>query len=322
MKPGEVVAGRFTIERPAGYGAMGAVYRAMDRLTGAPVALKVLHKEGSKRNVRFEREATLLAALRHPAVVRYVLHGATPAGAPFLAMEWVDGETLSDRLTDAPLSVEDSILVMSTIASALAEAHAHGVVHRDLKPGNVLLADGDVRRVKVIDFGIARRPESELTATGVAIGSPGYMAPEQARGDKDIDPRADVFSLGCVLYRCIAGAPPFAADDVRAVIAKILVTEPPPLAEVAPHTPAPLAALVTRMLSKEPAARPADGGAVADALAALGPRGDGRGGVKALGRGLTASERRLVCVVAAASPADIGSLDEPTTLSSSGTALV
>jgi serine/threonine protein kinase len=180
VKPGEVVAGRFTIERPAGYGAMGAVYRAMDRLTGAPVALKVLHKEGSKRNVRFEREATLLAALRHPAVVRYVLHGATPAGAPFLAMEWVDGETLSDRLTDAPLSVEDSILVMSTIASALAEAHAHGVVHRDLKPGNVLLADGDVRRVKVIDFGIARRPESELTATGVAIGSPGYMAPEHA----------------------------------------------------------------------------------------------------------------------------------------------
>ena len=332
MKPGDVVAGRFTLERTAGYGAMGAVFRAIDRLTNAPVALKVLHREGTKRNQRFEREANLLASLRHPGIVRYVHHGLTQNGAPYLAMEWIDGVTLADKVAESVLSVEDAIAVAAQLADALAEAHAHGVVHRDLKPGNALLVDGDVNRVKLIDFGIARRPASELTLTGVAIGSPGYMAPEQARGEKDVDARADVFSLGCILYRCIAGTPPFGGNDVRGVLAKILFEEPKPLLEMAPQVSPTLDRLVMRMLSKKPAFRPADGATVLAELAALGgPPASRPASTLPPAPSITGTEQRLVSVVLAtnriAEAEDMGdipvnSLDAPTNVSPSGRSLL
>src|SRR5262249_44843238 len=159
-----------------------------------------------------------------------------------------------------------SISLAARVADALAAAHARGVVHRDIKPSNLFLPDGDIARVKVLDFGVARmsggaRAEASLTAG--RVGTPRYMAPEQARGEKEIDARADVFSLGCVLYACLAGRAAFLGDDEIGVLAKILLEDPPRVREVKPGVPKPVDDLVMRMLSKDPAGRPQDGAALA-----------------------------------------------------------
>src|SRR5262249_28289514 len=159
--------------------------------TGEPVAIKVLRGCDGHDAVRFQREAWVLHELRHPGIVRYVAEGLDPNGAPYLVMEWLTGCDLNARLQRAELSVAESVALVRRVAEALAVVHAQGVVHRDIKPHNLFLPDERVEDVKLIDFGIARRRDhtQALTGTGMAIGTPGYMAPEQARGDPDIDAR-------------------------------------------------------------------------------------------------------------------------------------
>ncbi len=300
MKPGAVVGEHFEIEAVAGEGGMGVVWRARDRRSGAPVALKVASGlEGERHGLAAEAE--VLAQLRHPGIVRYLAHGETPEGEEFLAMEWLEGEDLDRRLARGPLDVPETIALGLRIAEALAAAHAAGIVHRDVKPANLFLVDGDLERVKVLDFGVARRrgrPRAD-SRTGVTVGTPGYMAPEQAGGARDVGPRADVFALGCVLYECLAGRPAFAGEHVMALLAKILLEDAPRVREARPDAPRALDELVAHMTSKAPEARPADGAAVAAALASMHSL-DRRitvapGTVRS--RALTAGEQRLYCVV-------------------------
>jgi tetratricopeptide (TPR) repeat protein len=262
----EIVAGRFALEAEAGRGGMGRVYRAHDRASGTQVAVKILATAVDADGVeRFQREIELLESLTHPNLVRYVAHGATSQGQPFLAMEWVDGETLSARLKRGPLAQDEAVAVACGIAGALAAAHRARIVHRDVKPANVLLArDG---AVKVVDLGIARRVQAAgPTRTGIVVGSCLYMSPEQALGGRDVDERSDVFSLGAVLYECLSGRRAFAAEDATAALAKILLDDPQPLAALVPGLSPEVDALVRAMLAKRPEERPADCGAVLEAL--------------------------------------------------------
>ena len=236
---GTILVGRFEIERLAGRGGMGHVYLARDRATGGPAAIKIIQSEPSdSRRARFLREAQVLAELEHPAIVRYLSHGYTVQHEPFLAMEWLDGEELGLRLAREGVTAAAAVPLVRRIAEAIGHAHAHGVVHRDLKPNNVMLVGRDLARVKVLDFGVARvQAEAGMTRTGAAIGTPSYMAPEQARGGRDIDPRADVFSLGCILFECLTGRPPFTGDSIMATLAKILLEEAPRLREARADLP-------------------------------------------------------------------------------------
>jgi serine/threonine protein kinase len=274
--PSYAVAGRFELGEEAGAGGMGTVYRARDRETGADVALKVLRHDGIYAD-RFEREAELLARLDHPAIVRYVTHGTTEEGDRYLVMEWLDGISLGERLGMAPPpSLRDAVVVGREVAGALATAHAAGIIHRDLKPSNLMLVDGRFARLKVLDFGIARpvaapgdsAPEV-LTHTGQLIGTPGYMAPEQARGDKNVDARADLFALGCVLFRLVAQRPAFEGDDVLSLLGKLATEVPPRVSEIVDGVPSELDELIARMLSKAAADRPASAAEVEATLATL-----------------------------------------------------
>ncbi|MDI1434634.1 serine/threonine-protein kinase [Polyangium sorediatum] len=272
MRTGDVVDGRFAILERAGVGGMGSVYRALDRQTTKLVAIKVLHAPDMTSQARFLKEAKALAGLEHPHVVRYVTHGISSDSEPYLVMEWLEGESLDRRLTREPLRLEDSLDLARRIAVALGSAHTRGIVHRDVKPSNVFLVDGAIDKVRLLDFGIARLDDasSGLTRTGNVLGTPGYMAPEQARGDKRyVDARADVFSLGCLLYECLSGQPPFHGPHPMAIITKLLAEDAPRLRSSRHDVPEALDALVARMLAKEPGARPADGAAVAAALDAL-----------------------------------------------------
>jgi eukaryotic-like serine/threonine-protein kinase len=251
---------------------MGEVFRARDRVSGEPVAVKVLPDEREHPIARFEREIELLSELSHPGIVRYVSHGATPSGALFLVMEWLDGEELKDRLERASLTMGEAVTLATRVAQALAAAHMRGIVHRDLNPSNLFLPAGRVDQVKVLDFGIAlREGRSQLTRTGTMIGTPGYMAPEQARNNGVIDARADVFALGCVLFQCLTGTPAFEGDSAAAILGKIVFGETPRVSALWSEVPEDLDTLVARMLSKEPALRPSDGAHLAAALAALVP---------------------------------------------------
>ncbi|MFO0549865.1 MAG: protein kinase [Polyangiaceae bacterium] len=321
-----LVADRFELLEVIGQGAMGRVYRAIDRQTGSTVALKLLHAHMMLREQiqRFEREAEVLAKLSHPAIAAYVAHGETlvtrslppgPPGAPpredlvekqrYLAMQWLDGESLQKRLEkseNSSLTVPEALLLGKRLATALAAAHAIGVVHRDLKPSNIILEAGDLGRASLVDFGIARlRSAAELTSTGMMLGTPGYMSPEQARGSGDVDARADVYALGCVLFRCLAGRLPFTADDPLGLLLKVVLEEPPRLDELRAELPEPIVDLVARLLQKSPADRPADGHAVLLELEAIAPPVESEPGPVSRmgGAALTGNERRILCLVLA-----------------------
>jgi serine/threonine protein kinase/tetratricopeptide (TPR) repeat protein len=302
LHAGDVVGDRFEIDRDAGGGAMGAVYHGRDRETGASVAVKLLRERRSEDlDERFAREAGILAEIRHEAVVRYIAHGALPGGERYLVMEWLEGEDLALRLARRGLTIAETLTLARRVAGALAELHARGVVHRDIKPANLFLEGGEVERVKVVDFGVVHaRRSKDLTRTGDMIGTPAYMAPEQARGDRAVTPAVDVFALGCVLGECLLGRPLFAAGNVLAVMARVVFAEVPPLRESRPEIPRPLDELVLSMLAKDAGARPADGAALAAALdhldlAAAEIEAAGAPARTAIG----ASERRLVSVVLA-----------------------
>ncbi len=274
LRAGDVFANRFDIVGLAGAGGMGTVYRATDRFTGDTVALKLLRalRSSAREGERFAREAHLLADLRHPGIVSYVAHGEIPDGQRFLAMEWLEGEDLATRLERGPLALRDALNLARSVAEALAIVHERGVIHRDVKPTNLFLPAGDLGRVKLLDLGIARRltTSNPLTRTGGVIGTPDYMAPEQARGSREVTTAADVFSLGCVLHECLTGEPPFAADTVAAVLARILFEEPRKVTDALPGIPPRVVDLLGRMLAKLPERRISSGATLARELTQLG----------------------------------------------------
>ncbi|WP_437646727.1 serine/threonine-protein kinase [Sorangium sp. So ce362] len=305
MTPGERIADRFEIERQTGAGGMGAIYRAVDLGTGAPVAVKILHHGQEADLARFAREARILDQLKDPAVVRYIAHGITGGSRPYLVMEWLEGEDLAAHLARAELGLAESLALVRRMAGALAAMHALGVVHRDIKPSNIFLCEGRVELARLIDFGIARPQAAAavVTRTNATVGTLGYMAPEQARGSADLDARADVFSLGCVLFECLAGQPAYAGDNPMAVLAKLLLASPPRVRDERPDVPDALDVLVERMLSREPARRPADGAALLAELAAMSPLSPEQSALRALESraqpALTAGEQRFLSVLLA-----------------------
>jgi tetratricopeptide (TPR) repeat protein len=307
LSPGSVVQERFEILAHVAEGGMGVVYRALDRHTGAPVALKLLGGVliDPQAAERFAREARVLAELQHPGIVRYEAHGRTDDGRPFLAMEWIDGGDLESRLRTRPLTLHESLTVIRRAAEALAVAHRRGIVHRDLKPSNLLLRDGDHDRVALVDFGLARHGISPaaVTGTGNPIGTPAYMSPEQARGERDLTPATDVFSLGCVLYECLAGAPPFYSARPGVLLAKLLFDTAPPIRSVRPSVPERIEQLLQLLLARNAAGRPRDATALTEAIDALEPMPD-RTPPPAPPRAtiLVESEQQLACVVIAVPP--------------------
>jgi serine/threonine protein kinase/tetratricopeptide (TPR) repeat protein len=301
-----LVGDRFVLESIAGAGGMGTVYRALDQQTGDAVAVKLLHDvpHGDAAE-RFTREATVLAGLDHPGIVRYVAHGVTDENAPYLAMEWLEGEDLAKRLDRGPMNFSEALTLARGIADALGFAHEHGVVHRDIKPSNVFLRAGWVSDVALLDFGIAHMiaSSSPLTATGDFIGTPAYVAPEQARGATTVGPAVDVFSLGCILHECITGSPAFGGGNIVAILAKILLTTPPRIRELRRNVPDSIDMLLSRMLERDPAVRLPNGRVVLEALEAIEPMSldayERAPVVSSRRFGAVDLERQLICVLIA-----------------------
>src|SRR6476619_3333721 len=218
----EALAERYTIERELGRGGMGVVYLARDLRYGRPVALKILLPELTARSApeRFQREIHFAARLQHPHILTVLDSGET-AGQLWFTMPFVEGESLRQRLNrERQLPTEDALQIGREAARALDYAHQHGIIHRDIKPENILLTeDGSTL---VADFGIARAlvGEEGLTQTGIAIGTPAYMSPEQASADKSTDARTDIYALGAVLYEMLAGEPPYTGATAQAIIMK------------------------------------------------------------------------------------------------------
>ena len=292
------IAGRFEVERVAGSGGLGVVYRCRDRTSGQLVAVKVAPRATPPQRERFLREAEMLSTIEHPNVVRYLGHGLLDTNEPYLAMEWIEGEDLDARLARQPLSLVESIALARRLASALAAAHRLGIVHRDVKPANVVLVSGDPTEPKLIDFGIARTGAQNLTLPGGVLGTPGYMAPEQARGDVNIDARADVFALGCVAYECISRRRAFDGDSPMAILAKVLLEEPPRLREARPDVPRSVEHVVDRMLAKAAESRYASAAEVARDLERLDTTTEEKLGSQRSGA-LGTRERRLLSLLVA-----------------------
>jgi serine/threonine-protein kinase len=260
--------GPFEVREVLGHGGMGVVLRAFEPALRREVAIKVLAPAlacSATARQRFKREAQAAAAVSHEHVVR--VHGVHEAdGLPYLVMQYVAGESLQARLNRAgPLDVAEVVRIGSEAASGLAAAHARGLIHRDVKPANILIEEG-TGRVKITDFGLARLADDVgLTRSGVVTGTPEYMAPEQARGEP-VDPRSDLFALGAVLYACCTGHPPFRATTALAVLRRVTDETPAPVRALKPAVPAWLGGLVAQLLAKDPAERPPSAAAVAALL--------------------------------------------------------
>ena len=265
------LAPAYVLEAEIGRGGMGIVYRARDQRLKRNVAVKLLPPELAFRSdirSRFLREAEMAAGLSHPNIVPIYMVDERD-GLVYFVMALVEGESVGDRLkSGGRIPVAESRRILREVADALAYAHAHGVVHRDIKPDNILL-DKHSGRAMVTDFGIARAAsegESRLTATGVAIGTPQYMSPEQCSGERDVDGRSDLYSLGAVAYQMLAGEPPFTGSNTPAILMKHVTEKPAPLRGRVPGLPANLEQIVLRLLEKNPANRFADGAALVAAL--------------------------------------------------------
>jgi tetratricopeptide (TPR) repeat protein len=309
--PGQRIGQRYVVEQLAARGGMGDVYRARDDVTGEHVALKVVRSDGASA-ARLNQEALVLSELRHPAIVRYRNHGQCGPDLTFLAMDWLDGEDLSDRLSASTsgLGVDESLSIVRRIADGLAAVHARGLVHRDVKPSNIRLEGHAASRATLVDFGVACSQPGHpaalaprATAAGIVLGTVGYMSPEQATGEPNLDPRSDVFALGCVLYECLTGEPAFSGMHVMAILAKVLREQAPSVRELRPELPPALDDLVVRMLAKDRRLRPADASAVSDELARV-PSTEGSLSRVTARRapGLSTSEKRPVSVMLALVP--------------------
>jgi serine/threonine-protein kinase len=275
---GNRLAERYHVERELGEGGMATVYLADDVRHGRKVAIKVIRAEvaAALGTERFLAEIKLTASLQHPHILGLIDSGVVPtadgAEQPFYVMPYVTGETLRARLArEGAVPIADALSILAEVADALASAHQHGIVHRDIKPENVLLGQG---HAMVADFGVAKALHrsiegTNITGTGIALGTPAYMAPEQAVGDPGVDHRADLYALGVVAFELVTGRTPFVGPNIAGMV-KAMLTEPAPLlTKSVPACPPRLSALVDQMLAKDPAARPQTAAAVRDALRSI-----------------------------------------------------
>ncbi len=250
--------GRYEILEELGQGAMGRVYRARDPLIDRPVAIKTvpieqLQQEGRDAEARFLREAQSAGRLSHPNIVTIYDVGEAD-GFAYIAMEFLTGATLRDVMDKGPMPLDLALETAQQMADALAFAHTHGVIHRDVKPANVMISGGQ-GRVKLTDFGIAHLANSDHTQAGQMLGSPRYMSPEQAMG-RELDGRSDMFSLGAVLYEMLTGRYAFDGDNLPVIVYRVIHDAPVAAATLRPNLPEALRELLDRLLSKDPAARP------------------------------------------------------------------
>jgi serine/threonine protein kinase len=258
--PGEMGwLGPYRVLKILGAGGMGVVFQAEDSLLKRPVALKAMKPalaSSESARARFTREAIAIAAIKHDHIVTIYQVG-NDRGVPFLSMEFLEGEALDARLqSEGALPVAEVVRIGREIAEGLAAAHQRGLIHRDIKPANIWL-EGERRRVKILDFGLARAVAGDglITQSGVILGTPAYMAPEQARSEK-IDPRCDLFSLGCVLYHLATGRMPFQGKDTMSILMALAVDTPPPPQELRGEIPASLSGLIQELLAKNVIERP------------------------------------------------------------------
>jgi serine/threonine-protein kinase len=281
VREGEVIAGKYLVERVLGVGGMGVVVAATHVNLGQRVALKFLLPAASQFPeivARFAREARAAAGIQCDHVARVLDVDTLPTGAPYMVMEYMDGEDLSRVLLRVgALQSDVAVSYLLQACEALAEAHALGIVHRDLKPANLFLANRPNGEpvVKVLDFGISKATASpaqqNLTTTSAIMGSPLYMSPEQLASAKSVDARSDLWAVGVVLFELLAGSPPFVRDTMPELIAAILAAPAPSIREARPDVPPELAAVIERCLEKDPARRFADVAELARALAPFGP---------------------------------------------------
>ena len=273
----QVKLGRYEIVRELGKGAMGIVYLAKDPLIGRLVALKTIRpsahaddEDTREFQARFVREAQAAGILNHPSIVTvHDIGQDDPSGMSFIAMEYVEGQNLKEMLAQGrPLSFEQAADIIAQVAEGLDFAHAKGIVHRDVKPANIILLDGN--RAKITDFGIAKITSgvANLTTTGQFLGTPNYMAPEQIKGTP-VDGRSDIFSLGICLYECLTHRKPFGGDSLTSISYKIVHEPFPPLHEINPTIPEGYGVVVSQCLEKDPAKRYQRGKDMANALRAV-----------------------------------------------------
>ena len=269
-----LLSDRYVIERELGRGGMSVVFLARDTRHDRPVAIKVFRADVGDASgaERFQREIKLLARLQHPHILPLYDSG-TLGETSYFVSAFVEGETLRDRLKrEHLLPVDEAVRLALEVADALDFAHSQGVVHRDIKPENILLHDG---HAVVGDFGIARairRSAGEwTTAAGMTLGSPAYMSPEQAGGEREIDGRADIYSLGCVLYEMLAGIPPFSARSAHMIIAAKLSSSARPVRVVRPEVPLALDTVLAKALERSPDDRFASARAFGASLAVSSP---------------------------------------------------
>jgi eukaryotic-like serine/threonine-protein kinase len=267
VRQGDEVAGRYRLEELQGHGPMSEVWRAHDDTLDRTVALKILSPTADLE--RFRREARVLAELADENVMRVYDYGEDEAG-PFMALEWLPGGTLEQRLAHGPLPPDETRRVATGMATGLARLHSRGLVHRDLKPANVLFDEEG--RVKLGDFGLARRAvgPGTLTDAGTVLGTAAYISPEQAAGEP-AGPASDVYSFGVILFRMLTGRLPFVADEALALVEMHRNTPAPAVETLEPEAPADLAALTAAALRKVPAQRPANGQALLVALGGAAP---------------------------------------------------
>src|SRR5579862_5919071 len=250
----ELIDGRYRVTRRLEGGGMSAVFLAHDESLDRPVVIKVLPKDRADAIAidRFRHEITLVAKLSHPQIVPVFGSGELD-GLPYFVMAYVEGESLRTRLARGPMSVRETVSILIDVARALAFAHQNGVVHRDIKPDNILLT---AHSAVVSDFGIAKaRSRGPLTSEGMSIGTPTYMAPEQIAGD-ETDGRADLYALGAVGYEMLVGAPPFAATTARKVMTAHLTETPQPISKRRSDVPPGVEKVLLQCLAKEPSQRP------------------------------------------------------------------
>jgi len=275
LEAGQVVGGRYRLDRRLGKGGMGEVWAATHEVTRRRLALKFLSgpfAPSAESRQRFLREARAASAVEHPNVVAIHDVFELEDGTPLMVMDQLEGETLAARFgREGPLSLEETATLMLPVVSAVGAAHAKGIVHRDLKPDNIFIArEAGSERVKVLDFGVAKlfgaEPSTGLTGSGAMLGTPCYMAPEQASGEGDVDHRADVWAIGVILYEALSGGRPVEGDNLGQVLTRLLRDGIVPIDALVPDLPPDVVALVASLLAKDRADRPADLRAVAAVL--------------------------------------------------------
>ncbi|MFO0624660.1 MAG: serine/threonine-protein kinase [Polyangiales bacterium] len=297
--------GGYSIDAHLAQGGTSDVYLATPDGGGAAVALKVLAGLSVADRARADREARIAASLTHPNINRLLDHGAFGDDAVFLALELLHGETLARRLQRGTLPAAEVCALALGLLDALAYAHDRGLIHRDLKPANVFLRDGDARRPVLLDFGLARAIDAQrLTTPGRLLGTPAYMSPEQVRGDRPMDQRTDLWSLGVMLFEALSGALPFEHESFVGALFQIAAGRPRSLREVMPHAPDAVVALLDHALRPDLDARLATADAFRDALTAAFAESP-----HPVARAAPQPEVRLVCAVVCDAPRDRALLD-------------